>query len=242
MKFGREEESVSTTPPTVQGPADLAEIPRVPSLPEDAALALVRRGLAIRDPAKLLTFFRPAEIPLDRQVEFLKNLEAIDGRIDHYEWLGNLDANSLAIDGVLIAFQSDGQTRNRLAALVASPDGKWKIDFDAFARTVIPSWADFLGGSVPADSYYNGPFTDENDWQCVGLSSPDTGEILIGYCRKRSPQGTAMKWLLSKDGQLNRAVLEIRRSPGADLRQVEISRVLAEDWVLAEKPFDERFK
>ncbi len=251
MKFGREGEAISTATPAVRSPGEMTEANRVPSLPEDEALALVRRGLALRDPAKLSTYFRPAEVPPARQVEFLGNLENVDGRVDHLEWLGNLDANGLSIDGVLIAFQSDGPPRNRLATLVAGTDGKWKIDFDSLARTVTPSWADFLGASVPVakvrvylvnDSYYNGPFRDENEWQCVSLASPDTEEILTGYCRRHSPQGNAMKWLLSKDANLHRAVLEIRRTAGAERRQVEISRVLAEDWATADTPFDEQFK
>lgn len=251
MKFNREDDALTLLAPTVKAPSQTAEIPRVPSLPEDEAIALVRKGLSLRDPAKLTDYFRPGEIPPDRQIEFLRKIEVVDGRVDHFEWLGNLDANGLIIDGVLVAFESDGLPRNRLAELVAGTDGKWKIDFDAFARTVTPSWGDFLAGTVPvakvrvyvaSDSYYNGPFKDENDWQCVGLASPDTEEILIGYFRKHSPQGDAMKWLVSKDATLNRAVLEIRRTEGAEHRQVEISRVLAEDWVIGDKPFDERFK
>ena len=36
--------------------------------------------------------------------------------------------------------------------------------------------------------------------------------------------------------------LEIRRIEGAESRQFEITRVLAEDWVMSAKPFDENFK
>ena len=251
MKFNREADALTSLTPAVKAPTEIAEIPRAPSLPEDEALALVRKALAIRDPAKLADYFRPSQTPPDRQIEFLRKIEVVDGRVDHFEWLGNLDANGLTIDGVLVAFENSGLPRNRLAELVAGTDGKWKIDFDAFARTVTPSWSDFMAGTVPvakvrvyvaSDSYYNGPFKNESDWQCVGLASPDTEEILIGYCRKHSPQGDAMKWLLSKDATLKRAVLEIRRIDGAEDRQVEISCVLAEGWVIGDKPFDERFK
>jgi hypothetical protein len=36
--------------------------------------------------------------------------------------------------------------------------------------------------------------------------------------------------------------VEIRRTEGADFRQFEITRVLAGDWVLPPKPFDEKFE
>jgi hypothetical protein len=251
MKFGRAGEGAAASAASVSKPGELVEMPRIASLPEDEAIVFVRKALAVRDAAKLTAYFRPAEVSPDHQLDFLRNLESRDGPIEAYQWLGNLDANNLTMDGVLVEFHSDGSPRNRLAVLVAGADGKWKVDFDAFARSVAPSWDEFLRGTVPVatvracvvrDSYYNGLFSDENAWQCVSLASPDTEEILIGYCRKQSPQGNALKWLLSKDATINRAILEIRHSPGAEQRQVEISRVLAEEWVTSEKPFDERFK
>jgi hypothetical protein len=41
---------------------------------------------------------------------------------------------------------------------------------------------------------------------------------------------------------LKRATLEIRRTEGAGDRQFEITRVMAEDWVMSATPFDENFK
>jgi hypothetical protein len=41
---------------------------------------------------------------------------------------------------------------------------------------------------------------------------------------------------------LIRVTLEIRRTAGAESRQFEITRVLAEEWVLAAAPFDENSK
>jgi hypothetical protein len=79
------------------------------------------------------------------------------------------------------------------------------------------------------------------------MVSPDTTEIMLGYCRKDSPQARAMELIVSSaDGderrRLNRATLELRRPEGAENRQFEITRVLAEDWVLGAKPFDATFK
>lgn len=246
-----EEMSAVAQPMTVTlEPAPSAE-PKIPSLTEDEALSLVKKALAVRDPSRISEFFREGDVPAPGEVEFLRKLEVLDGRIDHFEWLGNLDANGLRIDGVLIEFQSDGKPRNRIAELTPDAQGKWKIDFDAFARTVTPAWSDLIGGRtevakvrvyVAGDSYYNGPFRNEDDWLCVSFVSPDTEEILTGYCKTGSPQSAAMKWLLKKDSNMSRAVLEIRRVEAAEPRQVVISKVLAEDWVIGDRPFDERFK
>ncbi len=225
--------------------------PRIPSLPESAALALVKQGLAVRDVAQVSTYFRQGEVGPSEQVEFLKAMESKEGVIEHYEWLGIIDASRTPIDSVLVEFKNQEGRRNRLAALVPDEEGKWKIDFDAFARRVSPSWDEITTGRaqtakvrvyVAKDNYYNGPFRAESEWLCVGFASPDTDAILTGYCRVGSAQAAAMGWIFSKDSALNRAVLEIKRVEGAEARQFEISRVLAEDWVVTEKPFDEGFK
>jgi hypothetical protein len=56
-----------------------------------------------------------------------------------------------------------------------------------------------------------------------------------------SPQAAALKSIFAQEAKLHRVALELRRVEGAGTRQFEISRVLAEDWVMGEVPFDERF-
>ncbi len=224
---------------------------RAPSLPEGAALALVKKGLAVRDVAEISEYFRQGEVGPQAQVEFLAGMAAKEGEIERYEWLGSMDANGLAIDCVLVEFKSPDRHRNRLASLVPDKKGRWKIDFDAFARTAIPAWEEFLAKRaqtakvrvyVAKDSYYNGPFKNESEWLSVGLASPDIEEILTAYCRVGSPQAAAMQWIFAKESPPSRAVLELKRVEGAESRQFEISRVLAEEWITADVAFDEGFK
>jgi hypothetical protein len=162
-----------------------------------------------------------------------------------------MDANGLSMDGVLVPFEKEEEeARHRLALLTPDAAGVWKIDFEAFARVVEPSWQELLerGAAeakvrvhLAADSYYNGPFKDDKEWICYGMGSPDIDEVLIGYCRAGSPQEEAIRWMFSKGEKLNRATLQIRRVEGASAKQFEITRVLAEDWVSGDKPFDEGF-
>ncbi len=225
---------------------------RFPSPSEADSLALVKHALTIRDPAVVERYFRtgastPAEI-----VGFLKGLEAGDGTISGYEWLSSLDVNRLLIDGVVVNFKAKSGPRSRLALLTPDEAGKWKIDFDAFARTVKPTWSEILEKSpetavvrvyVMKDSYYNGPFRDEKQWVCFGMASPDTDTMLLGYYRVGSPQAAAMDWMFSKgDTNISRATLELRRVEGAEARQFEITKVLAQDWIVDEVPFDEGFR
>ena len=111
--------------------------------------------------------------------------------------------------------------------------------------------------NVAKDTYYNGPFRDDRQWVCYGMVSPDTEVVMLGYCRKDSPQARAMERIVMDENDLpggmqgglpaaakapKRATLEVRRVEGAEARQFEITRVLAQDWIVSAKPFDGNFK
>jgi hypothetical protein len=229
---------------------------------EQAALDLVKQALALRDPAMVERYFRPGSASPEAVIAFLTGMEERDGVQTGCQWLSSMDANGMLMDGVLVSTSKDGAPRNRLALLTPDAAGVWKIDFDGFARIVKPSWDELLAPGagqglvrvvVAKDSYYNGPFKDETQWVSYGMASPDNDKILLGYCRKDSPQARAMEQIVAnierKVGEgvdamrrLNRATLELRRPEGAENRQFEITRVLAEDWVVGAKSYDEAFK
>jgi len=224
---------------------------KFPSPTEEEILGMAQRALAIRDPKVIPDYFRLGAASPDGVIEFLESLEALDGELQESRWLGSVDANGLSLDGVLLLFEKHGKVRER--AMIFTPDdaGLWKIDFEGFARVVKPSWREILkGGGTPAtvriylmlDSYYNGPFSDDRQWISYGIGSPDTSEILTGYCRVGTPQAEAIRRILLTDEPLIRVTLEIARVEGGSARQFEITRVLAEDWVMGAKPFDESFK
>ena len=245
--------------PKILSDEDLAELPvaytapvvrvvaKFPAPSENESLALVKQGLSIREPAKIAEYFRPGTASVQEVVDFLQGMESRDGPIAHYKWLSAIDANRLSIEGVLVEFESQDKPKSRLLLLTPDATGKWKIDFDAFARTVKPSWQDLMkkGSDVAQvrvlaakDSYYNGPFADDKEWVCYGMVSPDTEQILLGYCKVGSAQAAAMGWIFSREAKAARVTLEIRRAAGAESRQFEISKVLAEDWVMGDADFD----
>lgn len=217
---------------------------------EDEALASVKQALSVREPERVDVFFRPGAASPQEVVRFLTGMEAADGVIERYTWLSSMDANDLSIDGVLVCFKGVERPIPRLALLTPDAAGKWKVDFEAFARMVRPSWSDILEKGtalaqvrvyVAKDSYYNGAFGDDKQWACHRMASPDTEQFLLGYCRVGSRQAAALDWMFSKEENVTRAILEIRRVEGAESRQFEILKVIAEDWVLGEAPFDEGF-
>lgn len=224
---------------------------KIPSLPEAEIIALVKQALAVREPEKITEYFRPCSSSPGQIVDFLKSLESVDGVVTRINSIGSIDSNAMPMDGVVVTFKGADAPRNRVAMLTPDEAGKWKVDYDAFARTVTPPWSEFLKKDTKSaqvrvyaavDSYYNGVFRDETQWICYGLASPDTEDIFLAYCKKGSPQAAAMAWIFKKDSKLNRATLEIHRVEGGASRQVEISKVLAEDWVVGATPFEDRFK
>ena len=227
---------------------------RFESPSQDAAVNLVKRALQIREPGRVEKFFRAGSASPEAVVAFLRSRETVDGAITDSLCLSSMDANGLLLDGVALTSKVEGESRTRLVLLTPDDKGEWKIDFDAFARVVKPAWSEIMalsGGQglvrvvFARDNYFNGPFRDEARWTCYRMGSPDLTDYLSGYCVKDSPQALAMQRMLAADkipsrgGTLHRATLEIRRIEGAESRQFEITRVLAEDWVMSGTPFDE---
>lgn len=256
--------------PQMQAPTDLARrAPKVssPALeqlqqriasPEPIELvAIVRNALAVRDAEEVSEFFRPCETSPADIAKYVAALESVEGDLGRVEWLGSMDANGMAMEGVVVNFRTPrGAPRNRLALLTADHAGVWKIDFDGFARTVSPTWDEFLNGGAPVatvrvysvgETYYNGPFGDDREWAAYGLASPDTPTLMVGYCKRGSPQAAAMERLTKPSvagskSQITRVTLELRRVADSEPRQFEIARVLAEDWAVGPVPFDEQLQ
>jgi hypothetical protein len=219
---------------------------------EAEANLLVNQALAVREVEKVTQYFRIGSATPQAVVDFLKAEEASakeENNPIHHRWLASMDANGLLLESVMLSTQRQGKPHNRLAMLTPDAEGKWLIDFDAFAHTATPSWHELLENNAPsaqvrvfaiADNYYNGPFRDESQWLCYSVSIPDRDDALMAYAKIGSPQAAAMKAIFSSGRRVLRATLEIRRVEGGEPRQFEISRVLAEDWVMGPTPFDER--
>jgi hypothetical protein len=219
-------------------------VSKFPSPSEKAALDLAKRALSNRDPDQVASLFRmgnssPAEI-----LDFLRKSAKADGSIEHYEWLSSMDSDGILLEGVLVGYPSKVKPVQRIAFLTPDARGDWKVDFDAFARTVTPPWGQVLDKQtaeaqvrvfVGHDFYFNGPFSDDKEWTCYTIASPDQEESLHGYCKVGSPQAAVMEKMLSDNRKLSRATLNIKRVKDGESHQFEISRVVAEDWVVADR-------
>ena len=218
---------------------------------KEEALALVQKALAVRNPNEVERMIRPGSMTTQQVVDYLAAMKESDGEIKDYFWLSNVDKNGLLLEGVQVVFEGGERQRSRMAFLTPDEKGHWKLDFAAFARWVKPAWASLLeqpsGVGVARvytgqDRYYNGPFA-EGEWVAYGMGSEDIDVSLYGYCKRGSLQQRAMDLMISSaENSLARATLEVRKTEGADRRQFEITRVLAEDWVMGDEAFDSTVK
>lgn len=231
-------------------PARVRVASKFPSPSKEQAIATVRSALAVRDPGAVPSLIRTGHTPPDDIVKFLANLEPSEGTIQDCLWLSTIDKNNLLLEGVQIVLKQPDRLRSRIAFLTPDEKGVWKLDFAALARLTEPSWPTLLAAdSFPKatirvyagrDRYYNGPYADESAWSVYGMGSEDLDVALYGYAKRGTPQFDAMERLVAADEKsLIRATLEIRKIAGSQKRQFEITRVLAEDWVLSDIPFDE---
>lgn len=239
------------TPIVFDESAQQPVMPTKVAAPSDAeSIEIVRKALSLRDPAQLTEYFRLGDNSAEDVSAFLTASETRDGALGSIDWIGSMDANNLQIEGVLVNYVGE-KPRNRVALLTPGEGAKWKIDFDAFARTVRPSLKDLLDGRakvsvarvyLAVETYYNGPYADDSKWACYGLASPDEETVLLGYCERGSPQEAALRWMLSKGSSMTRATLELRPGEGGLARQFLITKVVAEDWLVGDKAFDEGFE
>jgi hypothetical protein len=249
----------NTTPSVTAGytEAQVRIVSQFDAPSEAVALDLVKQALANRDPEKVGNFFRLGSVSPADSVAFIVASETQDGAVERYDWLSSMDVDGLPLEGVLVTYAGKSPSNERLAFLTPDAKGIWKVDFEAFARTHQSSWKDFMDRRenqmrgrvfVAKDYYFNGVFQNDSSWICFAISSPEARELLLndphqllGYCKTGSPQALAMEQIFVGGEQINRATIEIRRVDGSDSRQFEITRVLAQDWVLPDKPLDEKF-
>ncbi|MFT3990464.1 MAG: hypothetical protein QM680_03545 [Luteolibacter sp.] len=195
----------------------------------EEVLALVKKAVAVADVAEVPKFFRLQGESPERALEFL----TAKGRADSYQMV-SIARNGERLSGVWVGFQQ-GEVVNRYLALPVREGNEWKVDFAAFARKMDGSWDALLSGEQPglkarvslsADNYYNGVFADERRWACYRIESPDLDESLYGYCMVGSEQAKELDQPVEK-----RCILELAKPAESGRRQVEITRVLARDWI-----------
>jgi hypothetical protein len=229
---------------------------RFTSPSEEEARAILRRALVAKDEVAVRENFHLSASTPDEVLAFLRDEEERSGPARIENWLGSIDTNNTLVEGLVVKRSNVENDDESSTIVMLTPDqtGVWRLDFDSFAGKCEPSWESFVSGEAgegvvrvwfSVDNYFNGPFLNENKWRCFSMARADSENLLLGYCTNDSPQAVAMEHIIQRlrmKGKANatsfRAILAIARPEGAEKRQFEIKRVLAEDWVLTDQAFD----
>ena len=241
------------------GGDELAVMPKVrvvsrfPSPTEAEAVGLVQQVIErARDVEAVGRWVDRGEMTSLEVVGFLEGLPELDGKVERYQWMASGDANDLQLEVVVVISKKGDEYSYREAFLRPDEKGVWKMDFPSFARQVKPSWKEihdektrraFVRVYLGDDTYYNGPFLDESKWVCYGMATLDDKRLMLGYCEVGSKQHRAMLEILrrsaAKQQRVGSATLEISRVEGAESRQFQITKVIAEGWVTQEEAFED---
>jgi hypothetical protein len=242
----------------------LIQAAEVPDLPSEQALSMVERMLSAKSATDLEDLIRPGEISTHQALDFLEKLRSEETSIPLPRWYGTIDSLSVPIELVSINYSDSAP---RTALFTPDEQGNWKLDFDAFAELCVPDFTALLQGQeeeglirvqLSKDSYFNASFADEAEWDCFRLKQPRVDTSLYGYCKRGSRAHSAMTALYQRALQhtsldddapgsrslsnpaASRATVYVKRPPGAETRQFEITSVISDDWIISEKPLDER--
>lgn len=223
----------------------------LPDLTSDDAIGIVTKALANRDPNLIRDFFILGNDDSPEQaMEELIRISDADGEMSRIEWLGLRFSNGSTFVQVMVYTTIDVNEKARIAQFAPGSDGKWRIDLDAYLRKCVPPIEEVaLGKSktslvrvfVVEDNFYHGMYYDETEWRVYALASPDITDLLYAYVKRGSSQHKALSRIIDTDEVLHRATLNIIKQPNSGPRQFEISRVVAENWIIGEKDFDESF-
>lgn len=221
------------------------------NLKPSEAIEIVTQALANRDPSLIQDFFIIGEgdNPADVMVELLR-IRDVEGKITGTEWLGSKFPTMSSAQQAVVRTTKDEIVRTRRAQLALGPDEKWRIDLDAYLRKCDPPLAEVAATEfgtfvvrvfVTEENTYSGIYSEKTEWSAYSLTSPDTTDSLYAYAKRESSQYKAMRQILISDKDLSHATLTIIKQPNSGPRQFEVSRVMADDWIIRKKDFDESF-
>lgn len=229
--FSKVEEAAEVADP---GPA----VASLSVIDPDEAVDLVRRGLAARHIGRVINYFRVMqEADLTEVVHFLEELDDRDGLVIAMEPMEAVEVDGRMLGRVVVVSQKGDSTHRRLALLVEDGEGQWKIDYEAFARVVEPSWPALIDGSVDEGIVrvvVRPPLaTDDGRWLVHPLLSPDVRQPLTGRCEAGSPAAKRLAAMLNDTAdEPCRVTLAVEPEAGGPRGDFRILRVVAAGWVM----------
>ena len=148
----------------------------------------------------------------------------------------------------MVSFPSGKQ---RLLSVIPEKNGP-RIDWDSYARHGSATWEQLLSEQVgtadiqviikPSD-HYAFHYRDEEQWRSFVIHGPDLDRSIYAYTERGSKMDQVLQKLPASRGISGlRSILRLTSVPGsAQRRQFTISHVLASDWVMPSRSFQDTF-
>ncbi len=230
-----------------------------PKPDEESADAQEPEVAPLRENASFLTDAQPVvhgfleATTVEELLKFVDRPELVAERIKRYHPDGTIDAPGLADYSQFSHVRRNGpygmvplrtgDFQIRMMALREYPE-EMRVDWESWVGWSEMSWEDFTG-QRPSEpnvfrvylspvQYYNFEFADESQWQSYRLMSPDQEHSLYAYVKRGSEDQRIIDSLLN--APITQLTLELRfPEDGAVRDQLEIVRVVAEDWIDPER-------
>jgi|GEM_PF-505051 len=252
----------------VPPPSPTAETPGSVRRPDaETLLAAVERLLGDPSAPTVASLMRPGEMDAGEAAQFLARCIE-DEKLGEQEpvWLGSVPSLDRPIEAVALRTPSSVP---RFILVTPDPQGRWQVDFDAFARRCEPPLRS-LGDPATREAmvrvlmqkgnHYGGAFDRRSEWDCYRLQSPDLDAPVHAYARAESVQARALSKIHQRakarlldptgpEGQprlpaereaTSRVTLRLSRPEGAETGQFAVESVLADDWVLTDEPVERK--
>ncbi len=228
------------------------------SLSASDAVAMVSGMLEAESAADLEPLLRQGDIDTGEALDRIREIREDLSETASPKWLGSIDAIAQPIEFVALPRKFSGPL---LVPLTPDAQHRWRIDFDAMTGHCEPPFSDLVEGRSEQglvramgriDTYFNGPFRDEDVWMCIALSQPDEDGIIYGYCRRdgfgyraievierRNRRATTDAGMSPDRGNAFRTTLRLRKVENSLDRQYQITEVVSDDWVVGDRTLEE---
>jgi hypothetical protein len=220
---------------------------RIPHPPATECENIVKNFLEISSVNDLKKTARVKNLDPDQAYQLFNEYRQKQGEIDRVEWAGVEETNGLSLEMVMVTYKSG---RSRIAFLIPDQSHDWLVDVESYIGYNNRPWEQIRGQAsckavirviATPDAYYNGVFSDDKEWKCIALTTPDREERLYGYIKTQSATELAFLQVLRSKNPAP-VILEISRDAGMEPAQFEIKKVIAQGWVEADVEFETRYR
>lgn len=224
-----------------------AEVFRVSPPTTQASAEMMKMFLDAESSAAMKGMVRLRDAKLDDIFQLVQDLKSSENGVESVEWAGSEQLNDLSLELIQVIFRS-GATRMGYITYDDSA-GKWLIDAESFTYYLSKPWSEIIGqgkcrvklrATAKPDGYYNGVFSDEKEWLCLGLQIPGQEDNIYGYLRLNSDCYYAMAQIY-RSGSSYSIVADLSRDAGMEPRQFEIKKIIAHGWVETDIEFTSLF-